>query len=450
MLYIDGNAVVNNNFFQGPTQRTGLVNLTPGLHAIDVEFYNGGGGAAMEAQWDPTGGTNFVDIPNFASGGGSVIKTGTGTTILSGDNTYTGTTLVNGGTLQVDGSIATSFGVTVASGATLSGTGTVSATTVNGTLQPGDPGQAGTLNTDLSFGAGSTLKINENNSVCSEVNVTGTASLTGASLSLTFADVVTVGSTYTIVHTTGGLGGTTFNGLPDGSTLNDTSGQTFQVNYTATDVILTKVTSTGTAPTVTGVVINQDIAALYNAAGQPFAGAQRSMVNDVVYTFSEPVNIVSSGTDPNVFTIAVASGFTGTPPTLNWAPVTGSGNTQWAVSFSGSSVSGGSIANGAYDITINVPSEITAVSDSLPLTVTPGTAPAPGNPGYATQEFYRLYGDINGDKFVNAADNSKFKLALATYNQAFDYNGDGFVNAFDNGKFKNELTVNFSGFTPTI
>ena len=66
MLYIDGNAVVNNNNFQGATQATGIADLTPGLHAIDVEYYQGGGGATMDLQWDPTGGTNFVDIPNSA------------------------------------------------------------------------------------------------------------------------------------------------------------------------------------------------------------------------------------------------------------------------------------------------------------------------------------------------------------------------------------------------
>jgi hypothetical protein len=36
-------------------------------------------------------------------------------------------------------------------------------------------------------------------------------------------------------------------------------------------------------PTITSVVINQDLSALYNAAGQPASGAQRSMVEDIVY-----------------------------------------------------------------------------------------------------------------------------------------------------------------------
>ena len=67
MLYIDGNAVVYNNNFQAATQATGLANLTPGLHTIDVEYYQGGGGCRRwTLQWDPTGGNNFVDIPNSA------------------------------------------------------------------------------------------------------------------------------------------------------------------------------------------------------------------------------------------------------------------------------------------------------------------------------------------------------------------------------------------------
>ena len=87
MLYIDGNAVVNNNNFQGATQATGIADLTPGQHAIDVEYYQGGGGATMDVQWDPTGGTNFVDIPNSAfstiQAVNGLTMTGTGTLTLT-------------------------------------------------------------------------------------------------------------------------------------------------------------------------------------------------------------------------------------------------------------------------------------------------------------------------------------------------------------------------------
>lgn len=59
------------------------------------------------------------------SGGGSLVKTGNGVLVLAGTNTFNGTTAVNGGTLQVDGSTASP--VTVASGATLAGGGQVNA-----------------------------------------------------------------------------------------------------------------------------------------------------------------------------------------------------------------------------------------------------------------------------------------------------------------------------------
>jgi Beta-propeller repeat/Dockerin type I domain len=197
-------------------------------------------------------------------------------------------------------------------------------------------------------------------------------------------------------------------------------------------------------PSIANVVINQDIASLYNAAGQPSPGTQRSMVNDIVYTFSEAVNIASPAVDPNVFTIAVASGWYGTVPTLSWAAVAGSSSTQWAVSFSGNGVTGGSIANGAYTITVTDPGAITAQSDDQALSL------AGSGIGAASQSFYRLFGDINGDETVSAGDIPSFVQALTTYNAAFDYNQDGFVNAADNTQFKNDLRLGFSGFTPTI
>ncbi len=201
----------------------------------------------------------------------------------------------------------------------------------------------------------------------------------------------------------------------------------------------------GPPPSITGVVIDQDIPALFNAAGQPSAGKQRSMVDDVVYTFSAPVNITSASVEANVFTIAVASGFTGTVPTLSWAPVAGTNNTEWAVSFSGNGVSGNSIANGAYTITVNDPTAITAISDGQAVSL--GSS---GTVGGATQSFFRLYGDINGDEVVGTLDNARFKTALTTYNAAFDVNNDGVVGTLDNARFKTDLALNFTGFTPTI
>ncbi len=66
----------------------------------------------------------------------------TGTVDISGTDSYTGTTTVESGTLQVDGSIAGSA-VTVDSRATLGGSGATGAVTVDSgaTFAPGDPTQ---------------------------------------------------------------------------------------------------------------------------------------------------------------------------------------------------------------------------------------------------------------------------------------------------------------------
>lgn len=65
MLFIDGQVVVNNNFFQGMTTRSGTVALTAGYHDISLGFYEGGGGAGVIYRWQPPG-EGFQAIPNTA------------------------------------------------------------------------------------------------------------------------------------------------------------------------------------------------------------------------------------------------------------------------------------------------------------------------------------------------------------------------------------------------
>ena len=142
---------------------------------------------------------------------GGIVKTGTGTLTLAGTNTYTGATTVGGGTLRVDGSIAASSGVAVNSGGTLAGTGIVGNTTVNsgGTLAAGN-GTAGsslTVNGTLGLNAASTYAVNVNPATSSFANVSGAATLGGATVNAIFAPGSYVSKKYTIL-TAGSINGT--------------------------------------------------------------------------------------------------------------------------------------------------------------------------------------------------------------------------------------------------
>ena len=70
----------------------------------------------------------------------ALVKAGAGTQILAGSSRYTGSTTVSGGRLIVNGDNSLATGaVTVAAGAVLGGSGTIGgATTVTGTLSPGN------------------------------------------------------------------------------------------------------------------------------------------------------------------------------------------------------------------------------------------------------------------------------------------------------------------------
>lgn len=174
---------------------------------------------------------NRSDAYEFAgliSGTGGLSQIGAGTTTLTGDNSYTGPTVVQAGTLLVNGDQSAATGdATVASGATLGGTGTLGGNvSVAGgaTLSPGTTdGMAGTLNIngDLALNDTSNLAFN-----FGEPNVVGGA----------FNDLVTVGGdlvldgNLNVTQTTGGtfgagiyrvisyLGGLTNNGVNLAST----------------------------------------------------------------------------------------------------------------------------------------------------------------------------------------------------------------------------------------
>ncbi len=172
------------------------------------------------------------------------------------------------------------------------------------------------------------------------------------------------------------------------------------------------------------------------------AGAQRSMVDSIVYKFTEPVTLTAAAF--TVTAIQNSPGSTvGVVPTVNVAAVPFTN--EWVVTFTspvGGSVVGNSIANGAYTIAIN-PALVTAVSDGQNL--------AAGE----TDTFYRLYGDVTGVQSVKNVDANAFNRAWgnayysANFNAALDYNDDGKFTNIDANAFNRAFNTRYS-VTTTI
>ncbi|WP_454188789.1 autotransporter serine peptidase EprS [Pseudomonas sp. ADAK2 TE3594] len=148
---------------------------------------------------------------------GSLIKSGAGRLMLTGDNTYRGPTTVNGGLLAVNGSLTSA--VTVNGSGTLGGNGRIVALTANagGTVAPGN--SIGTLQVsgDVTFAPGSTYAVELSPTSSDQIIAGGTATISGATVSLSLENSPTLLSTqqvqsllghrYNILQAAGGIQG---------------------------------------------------------------------------------------------------------------------------------------------------------------------------------------------------------------------------------------------------
>lgn len=141
----------------------------------------------------------------------SIRKTGTGTWTLTNNNTYTGGTTINGGTLMVNNTTGSGLGTGVVSvnfDATLSGSGTIAATTYvyeGGVIEPGNGIGTFTVNNNLDMLVGSVLSIDidKPNSKNDVLNVTGTLNMNGKLLiNATSETVFSDGDSFKIISGT--------------------------------------------------------------------------------------------------------------------------------------------------------------------------------------------------------------------------------------------------------
>jgi autotransporter-associated beta strand protein len=240
----------------------------------------GGNAIALTGNLDSSqsSGSNTVDLPITASGSGPLAVTvdqsgaalvlggvisgssgltmsGAGALDLAGANTYTGTTTVSGGVLNVD-SAQPGSPVTLQAGATLGGSRTVGTiTSTSATVGPGNPAPGVLTDSgDLTLDSGSSLSValdgNTAGTGYSQLVVSGQVNLNGATLDATAGFTPADNQTFTIIDNTGtsAVSGT-FAGLPQGAMLT-ISGQPYAISYTGgdgNDVVLTSLAASTTS-----------------------------------------------------------------------------------------------------------------------------------------------------------------------------------------------------------
>jgi fibronectin-binding autotransporter adhesin len=168
---------------------------TTSSSTVNVGALSGVAGSVLAGGAWNVGGKNTDAIFAGNITGTSVTKSGTGTWTLTGTNSYTGTTTVNAGRLNVNGNSSSAKGnVTVNASGTLAGTGSLGGNvTISGKLAPGSNG-IGTLTCT------NNVTFNSNGAAVLEINKTaGTRDL------LDVGNLLTYGGTLLVTNLSGTL-----------------------------------------------------------------------------------------------------------------------------------------------------------------------------------------------------------------------------------------------------
>ncbi|MEJ6816153.1 autotransporter domain-containing protein [Pseudomonas sp. LF-5] len=175
------------------------------------------GGASQQDQTDYAIGSARDAAATQRIYQGSLIKSGAGQLILTGNNTYRGPTTVNGGLLTVNGALTSA--VTVNDNATLGGSGRIGALTANSGSRVAPGNSIGTLNVagDVTFAPGSTYAVELSPTSSDRIVAGGTATVSGATVSLSLENSPTLlssaetqsllGRQYDILQAAGGIQG---------------------------------------------------------------------------------------------------------------------------------------------------------------------------------------------------------------------------------------------------
>jgi subtilisin-like proprotein convertase family protein len=176
------------------------------------------------------------------------------------------------------------------------------------------------------------------------------------------------------------------------------------------------------APTIEAFAIND-------------GGVERSVVRELTVSFSEIVNVDSSS-----FLLENLDAGTSFAPDVTSQYV--NGRTVATLTFSGSDIIGGSLADGNYRLTT-----LDTITDASGNRLDGNGDGSAGDD--RTDDFFRLYGDVTGDGSVDVFDLLQLRQAYepsgGTYNAALDYDGDGEVDIFDLLEFRKRFGSSIEG-----
>jgi autotransporter-associated beta strand protein len=258
------------------------------------------------------------------TGTGSFTQAGAGTTTLTAANTYTGTTTISAGTLQIDGSTTASF-TNVATAGTLTGAGTITGNatlTGGGIINLSNPGNiTGTLDVNggnwngsgtvagavtassgtFTIGTGANLTATSGVTVASTAKLAGQGTITGA-VQFTSGSVHSPGNSPGIQTFASGVdyaSGSIFEWDLDGN-IDSLTGGVAGTDYDFVNVTGGSLTisSGATAKLLSGGTFN---------AGSTFWDANRSW-NVFAFTGATPTNLFSTDLGSSLVTALSAKG----------------------------------------------------------------------------------------------------------------------------------------------
>lgn len=292
-------------------------------HADTVGALDGSGSINLGTGRIILGGLDGLhDFAGSISGSGSgtnLIKNGSGLQMLSGNNPYTGKTVVNAGTLLVNGE-QTSSAVHLNNGATLGGRGSVgSVTSTGGRIAPGSDtnspsyGQLKTAGLNLANGTfQAQLGGITAGTQYDQVVLNGLLILNGVALDLSSQFTAGNSNQFTLINVAaGGAAMGTFSGLPEGASFTNSSGGMFQITYfggDGNDVVVTKI-SAGPPPQFTSIAsLGSGQVHLVGAGTPGFSYAVQANTNPTTTNWLHLGVITADGDGKLTFTDGSASG----------------------------------------------------------------------------------------------------------------------------------------------